>query len=233
MDFLQRNLFIKLRAENFDSKEEMEPMTTFKRQKIALMMKNLTDIPTGEVVMHNPFLNKRLSNIQKEERHAIDTSIETLNLLNLLVSNVNSILSNGVNLLGIIELGQYLRTTGCGDKVDWIKLEKWLRKLRIQRMAQLEGSILITFFDFEKEEIPFVKTVEPGAYKQTLRSLYYNIKDQEEIKFAQTPSGFVRTTDGTMRKNLRRSMRYFSYAPIETTSNFLNKFFRSLSEIEE
>ena len=36
-----------------------------------------------------------------------------------------------------------------------------------------------------------------------------------------------------MSKNLRRSMRYLEYAPIETISNFCNNFFRSLSEIEE
>ena len=231
MDFLQRNLFTQLRAENFGTKEELEPMTTFKKQKIAQMMKNLNDVPSGEVLMNNGFLNRRLINIQKNERHAIDTSMETVYLLRLLVSNVNGILANGINLRGIIQLGQYLRTRG--DKVDFVKLDNWLSKLRIQRMAQLEGSVLITFFDFEKDEIPFVRTVERGAYKLTLRSLYYNIKDQEEIKFQQTKTGFVRTTGGTMRKNLRRSMRYFGYAPIETTSNFLNKFFRSLSEIEE
>ena len=43
----------------------------------------------------------------------------------------------------------------------------------------------------------------------------------------------VPAAGGTMRKNLRRSMRYFGYAPIETTCNFLNSFFKSLSEIEE
>ena len=31
MNFLQRNLFTKLRADNFGIKEEMEPMTTFKK----------------------------------------------------------------------------------------------------------------------------------------------------------------------------------------------------------
>ena len=41
MNFLQRNLFIKLRSENFGTDEELEPMTTFKMQKIAQMMKNL------------------------------------------------------------------------------------------------------------------------------------------------------------------------------------------------
>lgn len=231
MDFLQKNLFTQLRSENFGTKEQLEPMTTFKKKKIAQMMKNLSDIPSGEVALHSGFLNRRLIKIQQDEPHAIDTSIETIYLLRLIVSNVNAMYSGGISLRGIIQLGQYLRTRG--DKVDFVKLDNWLSKLHIQRMAQLEGSVLITFFDFEKDEIPFVRTVERGAYKLTLRSLYYNIQDMEEIKFQQSQAGFVHTTGGTMRKNLRRSMRYFGYAPIETTSNFLNNFLRSLSEIEE
>ena len=224
MDFLQRNLFVKLRSDYFQTKEEMEPMTTFKQKKIAQMMKNLNDVPAGEVRMNNGFLNRRLMSIQENERHAIDTS-------RIIVSNINGILSNGVNLSGIIEMGIYLRTKG--DKVDFVKLDRWLAKLRIQRMAQLQGSVLILFFDFEQDEIPYVHRVERGAYKLTLRSLYYNSLDQQEILFEQTRAGFVRTTGGTMRKNLRRSMRYLEYAPIETISNFWNNFFRSLSEIEE
>ncbi len=231
MDFLQRNLFIKLRSDNFDSQEEMEQMTTFKKKKIAQMMKNLDDVPSGEVRMNNGFLNRRLVKIQEDERHAIDTNMDSVKLLRIIVSCINATLANGINLRSIIKLGEYLRTQG--DKVDFVKLDQWLAKLKLQRMAQLQGSVLITFFDFEKDEVPFVKRVERGAYKHTLRSLYYNIKDQHSIQFEQSISGFVHTTEGTMRQNLRRSMRYFSYAPIETASHFLNNFFRSLSEIEE
>lgn len=186
MDFLQRNLFAQLRTDNFGTKEELEPMTVFKKKKIAQMMKNLNAVPAGAVLMNNSFLNRRLIKIQKEERHSIDTSIETLYLLRLLVSNINGILANG-----------------------------------------------ITFFDFEKDEIPFVRRVEKGAYKLTLRSLYYNTHEAKDIEFEQTATGFVRTTGGTMRKSLRRSMRYMAYAPIETISNFTYKVFHSLSEIEE
>ena len=181
--------------------------------------------------MNNNFLNRRLAKIQENERHAIDTSVETLYLLRIIVANVNAMLSGGISLRGIIQLGDYLRTRG--DKVDFVKLDRWLAKLRIQRIAQLEGSVLITFFDFEKDEIPFVRHVERGADNLTLRSLYHNIKDQQDIQFKQTQSGFVHTTGGTMRKNLRRSMRYLQYAPIETISNFMNNVFRSLAEIEE
>lgn len=231
MDFLQRNHFTKLRSENFGTQEELEAMTTFKKKKIAQMMKNLNNVPSGEVLMHNSFLNRRLTKIQKEEPHVIDTSMETVYLLRLIVSNANAMLSGGISIRGIIQLGQYLRTRG--DKVDFVKLDNWLTKLHLQRMAQLEGSVLITFFNFEQDEIPFVKLVERGAYKLTLRSLYYNIKDMEDIKFQQSQVGFVHTTGGSMRKNLRRSMRFFGYAPIESASNFFNGFFRSLSEIEE
>lgn len=206
-------------------------MTTFKKKKIAQMMKNLNNVPSGEVLMHNSFLNRRLTKIQKEEPHVIDTSMETIYLLRLIVSNANAMLSGGISIRGIIQLGLYLRTRG--DKVDFVKLDNWLTKLHLQRMAQLEGSVLITFFNFEQDEIPFVKLVERGAYKLTLRSLYYNIKDMEDIKFQQSQVGFVHTTGGSMRKNLRRSMRFFGYAPIESASNFFNGFFRSLSEIEE
>ena len=151
MDFLQRNLFVKLRSDHFHTKEEMEPMTTFKRKKIAQMMKNFSDVPAGEVRMNNGFLNRRLASIQENERHAIDTSIETIHLLRIIVSNINGILANGVNLGGIIEMGNYLRTKG--DKVDFVKLEKWLRKLRIQRMAQLQGSVLILFFEIGRAHV--------------------------------------------------------------------------------
>lgn len=231
MDFIQRNLFTQLSAENFGKEAQLEPMTTFKKRKIAQMKNNLYEVPAGEVLMNNSFLNHRLEKIQKNERHAIDTSVETLHLLRIIVSNVNGIISSGISIKGIIQLGQYLRTKG--DKVDFVKLELWLRKLHIQRMAQLEGSILILFFDFEQDEIPFVNRIERGAYKLTLRSLEYNANEQHDIEFTQTSTGFVKTTGGTMRKNIRSSMRYLGYAPIETISNFTSKVFRSLSEIEE
>ena len=105
MDFLQRNLFTKLRSENFGTQEELEAMTTFKKKKIAQMMKNLNNVPSGEVLMHNSFLNRRLNKIQKEEPHVIDTSMETVYLLRLIVSNANTMLSGGISIRGIIQLG--------------------------------------------------------------------------------------------------------------------------------
>ena len=180
----------------------------------------------------NFFLGRRLKNIQENERHAIDASMDTLYLLNIIVSNVRGMLNRGFPLRGIIKMGSFLRNQG--DKVDFIKLEKWLKSLHLQRMAQLEGSILIEKFVFEKNEIPFVNEKEPAAEKLLERSLNHTAEDTaEEWHFRQSRSGFVHNNTTVLRKNLRRSMRYIGYAPLETISNFIHNFTKSLSEIEE
>ena len=156
----------------------------------------------------------------------------TLDLLNIIVANVNQILNRGISLSLIAELGSFLRTHGA--KVDFVKLESWLHQLHIQRMAQLQGSILISVFEFEKEEIPFVNNIEQQANALILRTLSHTTNDTtEEWHFRQSRTGFVQNNSRIMRRNLRRSIRYINYAPIETVSNFLGNFARSLSEIEE
>ena len=203
--------------------------------------KDLVDIlstqanPTNDKTLprlSNPILNKRLHKIQNEERHHIDASMTTLDILNIIVDNAVHILNQGIPLSGITELGRFLRTRG--DKVDFVKLEKWLSSLHLERMAQLEGSILIAVFGFEQDEIPFVKKEESAAYKLTIRTLEHTEKDtSKEWNFRQNSIGFVRNNPTILRRNLRRGIRYFEYAPIETTSNFIYNFAKSLSEIEE
>ena len=178
------------------------------------------------------WLNKRYHKIIYNEMHSIDTSTETLRMLQLIVFNTNAMLNRGINLDAIIRLGQFLRNKG--DKVDFLKLEKWLSALHLQRMAQLLGSILIAVFGFEKDEIDFVKKEEPVAYKLTIKIISNLVKDTAgEWHFRQNSAGFVQNNGKMLRRNLRRSYKYISYAPIETTSNFINGFIKGLSEIEE
>ena len=182
--------------------------------------------------LSNKWLNKRYHKIIYNEMHSIDTSTETLRMLQLIVFNTNAMLNRGINLDAIIRLGQFLRNKG--DKVDFLKLEKWLSALHLQRMAQLLGSILIAVFGFEKDEIDFVKKEEPVAYKLTIKIISNLVKDTAgEWHFRQNSAGFVRNNGKMLRRNLRRSYKYISYAPIETTSNFINGFIKGLSEIEE
>ncbi|VTY13203.1 Uncharacterised protein [uncultured Prevotella sp.] len=182
--------------------------------------------------LSNKWLNKRYHKIIYNEMHSIDTSTETLRMLQLIVFNTNAMLNCGINLDAIIRLGQFLRNKG--DKVDFLKLEKWLSELHLQRMAQLLGSILIAVFGFEKDEIDFVKKEEPVAYKLTIKIISNLVKDTAgEWHFRQNSAGFVQNNGKMLRRNLRRSYKYISYAPIETTSNFINGFIKGLSEIEE
>ncbi|GJG27032.1 hypothetical protein SAMN05444375_10830 [Segatella baroniae B14] len=232
MNFIQRNIFIQLRANKFHTNEHMEDMTNYKKQKIANIMKNMEDLPEGEVRLSNPILNKRLNKVMDDERHAIDTSIESLDLLRIIIANIDSIMNHCISIKGIIKLGNYLRTKG--DKVDFVKIDTWLSKLHIQRIAQFQGSILIQLFNFEIDEIPFVRRIEKKAEKLTLQSLNMNLQDlQEDWHFKQSSTGFVQNNNKVLRRNLNHSLHYFNYAPIETISHFFLKFAHSLSEIEE
>lgn len=268
MDIIKRNFFRLLRSGALNEYVTLEPMTTFKwnrlfqmaasqnvvsialkgiknhqydtnihvPQKLILDLQEMTDKDEQEwgsnPHLSNPTLNKRLKKIKHDERHAIDTSMETLQLLDIIIFNVNHILAKGISVRGIIELGSYLRTRG--DKVDFVKLETWLSKLHLQRMAQLQGSILIVVFNFEQDEIPFVENVEREAYPLILRTLTHTeIDTTKEWHFREGKAGFVQNNNKVLRRNLRRSMRYINYSPIETSSHFIANLVRSLSEIEE
>lgn len=183
--------------------------------------------------MSNRLLNRRFHKIADRERHNIDTSIESLGLLQIIVFNVDSMLNRGMSLDGIIRLGQYLRSNA-GARLDDIKIDAWLTSLHLVRMAELQGNILVEVFGFEPDEIPFVHKSDREAYNITVRAVSYLEKDTtEEWHFRQSRSGFVQNNSRIFQRNLRRSMRYFVYAPIETTSNFFSGLGHSLSEIEE
>ena len=263
MNIITRNFFRLLRSGALNEYEPMEPMSAFKWRRLDQMVhaqhveraalkgiKNhqfdeMMNIPEDlanqtpdnsahqeEPRLSNHYLNFRLSRIENAERHAIDTNVDALNVLKIIVGNVSSMLNHGTMLSGIIELGSYLRNKG--DKVDFGKLDTWLGKLQLRRMAQLQGSMLMSVFNFEQDELPFVRHVEAAANKLVLRSVTHSASDTaEEWHFRQLSSGFVQNNSALLRRNLRRSLRYITYAPLETVSNFFNNFARSLQEIEE
>lgn len=187
---------------------------------------------TQEVALSNSILNKRLKRIEYEERHAIDTNVAALEVLRIIVGTVSDMLNRGMMLGGTLRLGAFMRTRG--HEVDFVKLENWLDHLQLRRMAQLQGSILISVFDFNQDELPFVQHVEPAAYRLALRSVEHAASDTaEEWHFRQGRAGFLTNNSSLLRRNLRRSWSYITYCPIETVSNFFNAFTRSLQEIEE
>ena len=190
------------------------------------IMKHIADMPAGEIALSNPILDRRLKKIQREEPHAIDTSIETIYLLRIIVSNVNATMNYGMPVRGIIQLGQYLRSRG--DKVDFVKLEHWLAKLHIARLAQLQGSVLTSLLGFSKDELPFVKRVERNAVPLTLRSISNIGRDEAQHAGQDNDLPPYNT-----RRLLCRNISYLTYAPMETIGNLLSNFSKSLPKIEE
>lgn len=187
--------------------------------------------PKG-VAMSFVLYNNRLQQLLTDERHSIDTSVETMDLLRILVSNEQDILNRGMSMKGLVRLGLYLRRKG--DRVDFVKLQRWLQRIHLQRMAQLQGSFLIAMFGFEDDELPFVRHEEPQAYKLMVSSVGNLAKDTaQDWHFRQTRTGFVSGNTAILRRNLRRSIRYLPYATLETAASFVSNFAKSLKEIEE
>ena len=182
--------------------------------------------------MCNGFLNARLKRIRENEPQSADASVETLNMLDIIVQATECTMTYGLSFATILRIGIYLRVDG--DKIDFVKLENWLRKLNLTRMAQLEGSILIDIFGFEMDEIPFVNKMEPSAHKIAIEALEKPIRiDIEEWKISQKSTIFLANNSKAMMKTVKNCMKYFFFAPVEASSNFLHRFASSLSNMEE
>lgn len=182
--------------------------------------------------MCNGFLNARLKRIRENEPQSADASVETLNMLDIIVQATECTMTYGLSFATILRIGIYLRVDG--DKIDFVKLENWLRKLNLTRMAQLEGSILIDIFGFEMDEIPFVNKMEPSAHKIAIEALEKPIRiDIEEWKICQKSTIFLANNSKAMMKTVKNCMKYFFFAPVEASSNFLHRFASSLSNLEE
>lgn len=182
--------------------------------------------------MCNGFLNARLKRIRENEPQSTDASVETLNMLDIIVQATECTMTYGLSFATILRIGIYLRVDG--DKIDFVKLGNWLRKLNLTRMAQLEGSILIDIFGFEMDEIPFVNKMEPSAHKIAIEALEKPIRiDIEEWKISQKSTIFLANNSKAMMKTVKNCMKYFFFAPVEASSNFLHRFASSLSNLEE
>lgn len=182
--------------------------------------------------MCNGFLNARLKRIRENEPQSTDASVETLNMLDIIVQATECTMTYGLSFATILRIGIYLRVDG--DKIDFVKLENWVRKLNLTRMAQLEGSILIDIFGFEMDEIPFVNKMEPSAHKIAIEALEKPIRiDIEEWKISQKSTIFLANNSKAMMKTVKNCMKYFFFAPVEASSNFLHRFASSLSNMEE
>ena len=177
-------------------------------------------------------LRNVLDKIIYNEIHSNETNIASLHVLCLIVYNINVTLTHGMRMNGIVSLGKYLRERG--DRVDFVKVETWLKKLLMVHFANLFGSVLVSLFDFEESEIPFMHGTDAKVEK-LLAWTFDNssVENEKESYFVQLSSGFIANDRKVIRRNLKRGLRYMPYYPIETISNFFLKFFKNIPEMDE
>lgn len=177
---------------------------------------NIAD--TDSLKLSYPLKRYLLKDIAYKERHSIDTSKVSLDLLSLILQNTNIILRGGIRLRGIIELGLFLRTKG--QNVDFVKVESWLQKLKLRRMASLQASVLISLFSFEEAEFPYIKKVDPRAGGLAMASL----------ERAYTLNRLERAPG---KYNIRNCITFGRYSRSEALCKATSTIVRSISEIEE
>ena len=189
---------------------------------------------TNKPILQTPHLNaclqRRHQQIVDSELHNIDTSHDSLQLLDLIVSSTHLLLCSHLDFNRIIEIGLFMRQRG--DKADYVKIENWLRQLGISRFAALLGSVLIALLGFSEDELPFVANYDPYAETLAIKTLKKNITP-EEWHFRINEQGFVVNNSRQFRQNMKRSITFFQYSPIISISNFFYNFAHSLKEIEE
>ena len=108
----------------------------------------------SEACLYGPLSSRKFKKIYVDERHSMDTSVESLKLLSLIVQNANLIITSDLSLSGIIAVGEYLRKLG--NKVDFVKLNQWIEKLGIIEVSSFIGALLVELFDFDSDEIEFM-----------------------------------------------------------------------------
>ena len=178
----------------------------------------------------NPILNHKLQNILDDE----NSDTRTRQLLLTIIRTARHILNEGLPIKELILLGKELRHES--SRIDFNTLEKWLRSLKFQQAAQLEGALLVELLAFEKEEIPFISTTDDAHVKQVAQELIeFTHSRPRNYYFTQGDNNiFIHTNNGSaILGHVRRSARYFRYFPSETLTNFFATFAHSLSHIEE
>ena len=185
MNVLTRNYFRMLRNGAFGENEPMEPMSKYKwealyrraeREEVLSYIKD--DAPHISINFEDHTQGRKFRSIAKAEYHAIDTSLDTLDMLNIMLYNIDQTISGHTSLHGIIEMGRFLRKKG--DKVDFVKLESWFQKLGVNGQ---QGARIIGF------------SVVPCGDRRTGHDL-----DVDQLHIEITESAFVEKAEEPAKK---------------------------------
>lgn len=166
-----------------------------------------------------------------------EVTSNTLTLLYLFTVVAKRMLNNAVPLKQLVDIGILLRKVG--DRVDFVKLQTWLEKLHLLRVAHLSGLMLIEYLHFSVDEIPFLNSEQVSDTFVDLKKINYQLFSPANNQpsmwyFSQGKDIFVHSSNSSaMIGHVQRSVSSFRYYPQESITNFISSFLRSLSHIEE
>lgn len=167
-DLIVYNTFRQISHDEFNTELALDAMSQWKRQHMSVIRDELyEDFDYSSATTYHfrsNMLEKQRAKIFEDERHSIDTSIETLRFLNLIIYNIVQLEEKGISVPGIVAVGKYLRTRG--QYIDFVKLDKWMTQLHIKRISSFIASLLLQTFSFEADELPFLYKRYPKAYEQ-------------------------------------------------------------------
>lgn len=273
MNIITRNLFRLLRAGVFHRQEQVEPMSAWKWGKaleLALLhgveaetwegVKLTESQPTMHLTDHlhrqweqsahdthhqaaenrhiaNPLLARKLKKMEEEA-----ATTPAYALLHQMVDVALCLLSADRWVRPLLALGQLLESD-CG-RIDRDQLLAWTAQLRLQRMLQLEGALLVALLGIDEQRLPFDLTTtlprrermveEVAATISATRHQWQFYTEESDAAGNVQHRIFVHNSNASaMFWQARHSARYMKYYPSESMATFFTSLAQSLTNIEE
>lgn len=213
-DLIVCNTFRQISHDEFNNELALDAMSQWKQNHMSVIRDELyEDFDYSSATTYHfqsNILEKRRAKIFEDERHSIDTSIETLRFLNLIIYNIVQLETKGISVPGIVAVGKYLRTRG--QYIDFVKLDKWMMQLHIKKISSFIASLLIQTFNFEADELPFLYKRYPNAHKELCMA----------------------TAKGkTSNQRLKPSKIFMRFSPITALALWYQNITTTLTNIEE
>lgn len=184
-----------------------------------------------KLYLYNKHHEHQLADLIKKEYADEEQSYVTRNLLAVIIQTINNMYTGKSYIRGIIDMGILLRNDG--DRVDFVKLENWLKQTNTTRLANLQGRMLIDCFGFNVNEIPFSESEEKHAEHLLQRDLHCHATTHLKTwEYRPGHNGFSSGVKTAFR-TIGHAMSFYRYSPSETTSSITRGILKGIQEIEE
>lgn len=182
-----------------------------------------------------PRLAKKLERLEDNADRPADA---TLSVLRSMVAVSQSLLTADRWVRQLLSLATLLSpptTHHTPPRIDREQLEQWIAELDMERMAQLECTLLVRLLHIEENRLPLRLTLSEEQQREKVDEIVATIEDTtHQWQFSQGSKIFVHNSSSSaMYWQARHSVRYLKYHPKESISSFFSSFVQSLTKIEE